>query len=308
MATDIVTGSFSNIGKFITERLLAKGRGVRTLTGHPGRADVFGGQVPAFPYDFERPHRLEDSLRGADTLYNSYWVRFDQGSLTYERAVENTRILIEAAARAGIRKVVQISIANASKDSPFRYYKGKAALEQIVRDSGLDYAILRPTVIFGPDCVLLNNIAWFLRRFPAFMIPGDGNYRIQPVFVEDLADLAVSQGADTESRELDAVGPEIFTYNELVRLIAAAIGANSRIVHVPRGVAVAASRVLGRLVGDVVLTPEEVDGLMADILISGAAPTCASRLTDWLSRHGRELGERYISELKIHFKKEPARG
>ena len=305
---DVVTGAFSNTGRYIAHRLLARGRELRTLTGHPERGTTLDGRITPFPYDFDRPAKLVETLRGADTLYNSYWVRFDYKGLTYEKAVENTRVLVDSAVKAKIRKIVLVSIANASADSPFRYYKGKAEIEKIVRESGLQYAILRPTVIFGPGGILINNIAWLLRKFPFFLIPDGGNYRIQPVYVEDLADLAVREAASSESRELDATGPETFTYNQLVGTIAAAIERKVPTCHVSRNMAISAARVLGLFANDIVLTPDEVDGLSSDLLYSRQPATCKTPFTKWLALNKDQVGRSYISELKVHFDKETRNG
>jgi uncharacterized protein YbjT (DUF2867 family) len=297
----VVTGAFGYTGRYITRRLLAAGRQVRTLTGHPNRRNEFGHQVEIAPLDFGDPAGLVKNLRGADCLFNTYWVRFNYGKQTFDHAVANARMLFAAARDAGVRRVVHLSITNPSMDSPLPYFRGKAQLEEALRNSGLSYAILRPTVIFGCEDILINNIAWLLRRFPAFGIPGDGRYRLQPVCVEDVAELAVQVAQDTGSAVRDAVGPEIFSFEQLVRLIAQRVGSRARVVHVPPAAALLLTRMLGLVVRDRVLTREEIDGLMAGLLVSSAPPTGHTRLSDWLSSHGGELGCSYSSELGRHF-------
>lgn len=296
-----VTGAFSYSGKYITRRLLGQGHEVITLTGHPNRPDPFGGQVKAFPLDFEAAS-LTRSLRGVDTLYNTYWVRFDRADNTQPRAVTNTRILVQAAKAAGVRRIVHISITNPSLDSPLPYFSGKAANEQAVIESGMGYAILRPTVLFGNEDILINNIAWLLRRFPFFGQIGDGQYKLQPVFVDDLAALAVEAGSRDETLVQDAVGPDIFTFDELVRLIGESIGHPRPILHLPPRLALTAAQVISLFVRDVVLTPEEVDGLMAGLLVSSEPPRCQTRLADWLRENRQTVGARYASELARHYK------
>ncbi len=217
---DVVTGAFSYTGKYITRRLLSMGKKVRvlTLTGHPNGEKLFSGEVAALPFNFDNPSQLTKSLQGVTTLYNSYWVRFPYGQTTFKRTVENTRTLIECAEEAGIRRIVHISITNASEESPFPYFRGKGLVEKIIIHSKLSYAIIRPTVIFGTEGILINNIAWHLRRLPIFAVPGSGDYRIQPVFVEDLAGIAVSAAQRADNIVMDAVGPDIYTFDELVRL------------------------------------------------------------------------------------------
>jgi uncharacterized protein YbjT (DUF2867 family) len=296
-----VTGAYSYSGKYITRRLLAQGHDVLTLTGHPNRLDPFGGKVKAYPLDFD-VESMARSLAGVDTLYNTYWIRFDYGANTQARAVENTARLFQAAAAAGVRRVVHISITNPSVDSPLPYFRGKALNEQALIQSGLSYAILRPTVLFGLEDILINNIAYLLRRFPVFALPGSGSYRLQPIFVDDLAALALEAGASNENLLWDAVGPEIFTFQEMARVIGQSIGHLRPLVPVPAGLALAASRVISAFVGDVVLTRDEVDGLMAGLLVSSQPPRATTHLADFLTANKNAIGMQYASELKRHYR------
>ena len=299
---DVVTGAFGYTGKYITRRLLNSGRRVRTITGHPKRANSFGNQVETAPMDFSDRAGLVRSLRGASVLYNTYWVRFNHGRATFDEAVANSRVLIEAAREAGVRKIVHLSIANPSLDSPLPYYSGKAMVEKAIVDSDLSYAILRPTVIFGTEDILINNIAWFARRFPLFAIPGSGQYRLQPMFVGDLAELATSSARQESSLVLDAVGPEIFTFDDLVRRIALAVGRKPRFLHVSPRAALQMLRCVGPIVGDVILTHEEIEGLMADLLVSTDPAAGQTRFTTWLAQNATALGKRYNSELQRHYR------
>lgn len=297
----VVTGAFSYSGKYIAKRLLERGEEVITLTGHPNRPDPFNGQVKAYPLDFDEAGMTE-SLRGVDVLVNTYWVRFDKGENTQPRAVENTRKLVNAAKAAGVKRIVHISIANPSADSHLPYYWGKAANEQTVIESGLSYAILRPTVLVGGgEDVLINNIAFLLRRLPFFFIPGDGSYGIQPVHVEDLADLAVEAVYSSENYVSDAVGPDSYTFKELVKLVGETIGARRPLVSVPPRLALFAAQFISLFVRDVVLTPEEVDGLMANLLVSKEPARGKTYFKDWLDENRNQAGIKYASELKRHY-------
>jgi NADH dehydrogenase len=297
----VITGAFSYTGKYATRLLLRRGYKVHTLTFHPGRQNEFGSQVEAFPYSFDRPDQLRESLRGASILINTYWVRFPSGVLTFEAAVRNTGTLIEAAKTAGIRRMVHVSIAKPSLESPLGYYRGKAQIEEMVVKSGLAYNILRPTVIFGPEDILINNIAWFARSFPVFAIPGDGRYRLRPIFVEDLAAL-ILRGAESPRNEVvDAVGPESFAFEELVEKIAGSVGKSPRFVHVPPRVAYLATRLMGGFVGDVILTWEEYKGLMEGLLAPEGPSAGQTQLTAWLAKNGGSLGRAYTSEVARHF-------
>jgi len=298
---DAVTGAFSYTGRFVAPRLLAQGRSVRTLTNHADPQSPLAAKIDVFPLDFEQPGRLVAALRGVDTLYNTYWVRSNHGAASFEAAVRNTGVLIDAAREAGVRRLVHVSIANPDK-SDLPYYRGKAQLEQRVRDSGLSYAIIRPTLLFGHGDVLINNISWFIRHLPVFGIPGDGQYRLQPVFVEDYADRIVSAGATTESLTVDVAGPEIFTFEGLVRMLRDAMARRTVLMRVPPTVALAGAMLVGVAVRDMALTGAEVRGLMAELLISHQPSTCPTRLSDWAREHREELGIRWSSELGRHYR------
>ena len=298
----VVTGAFGYTGKYITRRLLDIGHRVRTLTGHPDRPNRFGHRVSVAPYSFDDPGKLVESLRGAAALYNTYWIRFPYGQMTYEKAVENSDILFKAAKEAGVGRLVHISITNADETSHLPYFKGKGVLEKTLAGSGLSYAIIRPTVIFGPEDILINNIAWILRRFPLFPIPGSGDYRLQPIFVQDVGEIAVRAAQQDENMVLDAAGPDTYTFAEMVHHIADAVGSRTKIIGLPPGLALALSRVIGALVKDVVLTRDEVDGLMANLLVTDSSPTGTTRLSEWLRDHADSVGAQYASELNRHYR------
>ena len=299
---DVVTGAFGYTGRYITRRLLDRGRRVRTITGHAKREHDFGSPVEIAPLDFRDRAGLVQSLQGASVLYNTYWVRFNHRRATFEEAVANSRVLVQAAKDAGVHRVVHLSIANPSLDSRLPYYSGKALVEKAIMDSGVPYAILRPTVIFGREDILINNIAWFVRHFPVFAIPGSGRYQLQPIFVEDLADLAVRGATQENNFVVDAVGPEIFAFEDLIRQIATGVNANPKFVHVSPQAALQMLRFLGPLVHDVILTSQEIEGLMANLLVSKQQPTGQTRFSAWLSENAAGLGAKYASELQRHYR------
>lgn len=296
-----VTGAFGYSGKYIARTLLTQGHEVITLTSKPDHLDPFNGQVAASPFNFEQPEKLVETLRGVDVLINTYWVRFDHGKNTYHQAVSNTRTLFQAAKEAGVQRVVHVSITNPSSNSPFAYFWGKALLEEDLQRSGMDYTILRPAVIFGQEDILINNIAWFLRYFPLFITPGDGEYKLQPIYVEDLAMLAAGAVMHSDNRIIDAIGPETYSFNELIKLIRSTIGSKSISFHVPPMLAQFMTQIIGKIVGDVILTKEEVRGLMADLLVTDSPPAGETRLSDWVAANAETLGKRYANEIERHF-------
>jgi uncharacterized protein YbjT (DUF2867 family) len=294
----VVTGAFGYSGKYLTRRLLAEGQKVRTLTNSTGRANPFGSAVEIFPYNFDNPAALEASLRGVEVLYNTYWVRFNHSTFQHESAVHNAEVLFETAKKAGVKRVVHISITNPREDSLLEYFSGKARMENALIASGIPYAILRPAVLFGKEDILINNIAWTLRHLPVFGLFGDGSYRMQPIYVDDLAGLMLEYGKRSGNSVVDAIGPETFTFRELVKTIGEIIGHPRPVLSMPPAVAYAAGAGMGRLMGDVMITWPEVKGLMADLLYVDSPVLGTTRFTDWARANCASLGKHYASELK----------
>ncbi len=292
-----MTGAFGFSGKYIARRLLDAGYQVRTITNSPYRSNPFEGKIEAYPFNFDNPELLVESLRGASVLYNNYWVRFNYRNFTYSGAVENTLKLFKAAQKAGISRIVHVSVTNPSEKSPFEYFRGKAILEKALRESGLSYAILRPAVLFGKEDILINNIAWFLRRFPVFGVFGDGKYRLQPIYVDDLAELAIEEGQNKEDHIIDAIGPDTFTYRGLVEEIGRIIGKPRIIIPIPRDLGYFLGSIVGRIVGDVTITHDEIEGLMSGLLYTDSPPVGKTGLTEWAKDHASTLGLRYANEL-----------
>ncbi len=295
--THAITGAFGFSGKYIARRLLDKGCQVITLTNSPHRQNPFGGKITAHRFHFDDPEKLRATLAGVRVLYNTYWVRFNYKTFQYADAVKNTLTLFEAAKEAGVERIIHVSITNPDKDSPLEYFSGKAQLEQALKDSGLSYAILRPAVLFGDEGILINNIAWVLRRFPFFVVFGAGKYRLQPIFVDDLAALAVAQAEGKENTTINAIGPESFTYWELVGEIGRIIGKPKPIVSVPPAIGYFVALLIGKAMHDVMVTHDEIEGLMADLLHVDAPPAGITKLTDWIREHRDTLGRHYASEL-----------
>jgi uncharacterized protein YbjT (DUF2867 family) len=304
--TDLVTGAFSYSGGHIAQRLLDAGRQVRTLTSHPDRQHLLQGHVQALAYRFDDPVALARSLEGVSTLYNTYWVRFDRGQTTFANAVEHSRMLFFAARRAGVERIVHVSITNPSIDSPLPYFRGKALVEYALAQTGTPYAIVRPTWLFGGQRdVLVNNIAWILRRLPVFALPGDGAYPVQPVHVDDLARICVAAAVVEDDLVIDAAGPEQMPFAQLIALIQAAVDNHGPVIRLPPVLMAAAARAVGLLVGDVVLTPDEITGLIGGLLVSHEPPRGQIAFSHWLDQHAISIGSAYANELHRHFATRP---
>ena len=292
-----VTGAFGYSGRYIAQRLLDDGHDVITLTNSLDRPNPFGARVKAFPFHFDQPQALQETLRGVDVLINTYWVRFDHRLFTHGTAVANTKRLFQAAQQAGVRRIVHISITHPDIHSDLPYFRGKAELELALQQLGTSYLILRPTVLFGKEDVLINNIAWGLRHLPIFGIFGKGDYKLQPIYVDDLAQAAVAGVRSTANEVVNAIGPETFTYRELVEVVRKVLGVRRVIAPMPPSVGYWAGRLLGLFLGDVVITREEIRGLMEGRLCVDAPPLGTTRLSDWVSAHRATLGLHYTSEM-----------
>ena len=300
--TIAVTGGFGYSGRFVVQRLLAGGHVVRSLSNSAAPQVSSAQPVITHPLCFEKPAQLTEALSGVDTLINTYWVRFNYRFFTHAQAVANSQVLFNCAKAAGVRRVVHVSISNPDRGQHLEYFSGKAQLESALTASGLSYSIVRPAVLFGHDDILINNIAWFLRHLPVFGVPGSGRYGIRPIYVEDFADLLVSQVEGTENVTLDAIGPESFTFRELVETLARILGLRRMIISVPPLLSYWVTRLLGVWLGDVILTREEIQGLLANTLAVEGRATGTTRLTEWAAREHRNLGRRYHNELnrRIH--------
>ena len=298
-----VTGASGYTGRYIANLLLKNGHQVQSITGHPDRLNAFQGKVKMHPFNFDAPEKLQETLKGTDTLFNTYWIRVNYGGRTHEQCVTQTKVMFQAAKAAGVRRIVHISITNPDPNSDLPYFRGKGQIEDFLRELDLPHAILRPTVLWSIEDILLNNIAWTLRKFPLVLLPGNGNYPIQPVFVEDLAEIAVKASEGNENQEIDAVGPEVLTYRDMVHLVRNKIGAHSLILPSPKPITYLAGKALGLAVKDIVLTKDEIKGLSAGLLVSKSnqpapAPT---KLSEWLEQNGKNLGHHYTSEVRRHY-------
>tara|TARA_B100001750_G_C15513342_1_gene605220 strand:- start:749 stop:1681 length:933 start_codon:yes stop_codon:yes gene_type:complete len=304
----IVTGAFGYSGRWIAHRLLEEGHQVRTLTNAIGRDDPFNGEVEVHSLDFDDHDSLVASLRGAKVLYNTYWVRYNHPRRNFEHgiAVENSRRMFVAAAEAGVERIVHLSVAHPHKAPDWTYFRGKVAVEEILHESNHSYAILRPTVLFGGGRnVLINNIAWMLRKFPVFGVFGMGNYPIQPVHVKDVARVAVEQGNLRKNVTIDVTGPEKFRYKDYIGLMAKSMGLRRLIIPMPSIFGWIFGKLLGLFLQDLVITRAEIKGLKRGLMASDEEPRGVLKFSEWISEHGSEFGNRYQNDLKERKYKSP---
>ena len=298
-----VTGVFSYSGRFIAEALLARGWDVVALgRRRPPPSDRLAGRVAFHPLRLDDEEALLTALSGCEALFNTYWVRFEHDGTTFADAVERSARLFRAASGARVGRIVHLSVSHASAESPFPYFRGKAAVEEALQAGDYQYAILRPTLIFGGrQEVLVNNIAWLLRRLPLFLLPDGGRCRLQPVSVFDLARVAADLVESDGNVVLDLTGPETFTFADFVARIRDAVGSDARLVAAPSGVVSTCSRLAGFLLHDRLLTHDELGALTANLLACERATT-EGRFGDWLDENGYWLGSDYANELRRNWK------
>ncbi len=295
MTVDLVTGAFGNTGAVIAERLRGSGREVRTLTNHPP-ADPQG--IDVRPLAFDDPELLAAAFDGVTTFYNTFWMRLGDES-GYLTAVRRSHQLIDAAQRAGVERIVQLSVVKASLDSPYPYFRGKAQVEEALRRTGLPVAVIRPALIFGGDAALVTNLAWLLRRMPVFAVPGDGSYRVRPVHVDDVAELCVTAGMGEPTERFtvtDAVGPERPTFLELVTTIRDAVGGRARIVKMPPKLVLPAAKALGVALRDDLLNRDELLSTIGGLADSDAPNTGTRAISEWIAEHAATLGQQRVNE------------
>lgn len=295
----VITGAFSYTGAAVAQEILNRGWDVSTLTNRTPSECMKG--ITASPLRFEYEY-LREVMSGADVFINTYWVRYPFKGMTFEKAIENTKILLSAVKDAGIPRFVHVSVSNADKGTNLGYYRGKCDFEKMVIDGGVSHAIVRPTLIVGPNDVLTNNIAWFLRRFPIFFVPGGGNYRLQPITLNDTARIIADAVESKDSYTVDAAGPEVFTFREYVECIAKACHLKRLLINTPNWMSLAAIKAIEPVLGDIILTREELLGLEQELLYSHSTNIGKSSVSEWLKEYGGAIGRDYVNDIKRHFK------
>jgi uncharacterized protein YbjT (DUF2867 family) len=296
-----LTGAFSYTGRYIGQELLRRKISFQSLTNHP-RPSVFpSASIPVAPLQFQDAPSLIATLRKSTILVNTYWIRYPAKGISHETAVQNIEFLVQCAKQAGIHKIIHISVSNPSKDSQLSYYKGKAEAEEIIQQSGIPFTILRPTLVFGKEDVLLHNIAWLLRYFPFFVFPSPSTCFIQPIFAEEVGCFAVESIHSYPNQTMDLAGPEVVSMKEMVQKIGRATGYTRPIYSTSLGITMAAVRILNTILHDRIITEEEILGLQNNLLVSSQPPLGKISFSDWLVQEGSSLCSHYINDYKRFF-------
>lgn len=293
----IITGAFGYSGKVVADDLITRGHKVKTLTNSGHKQNPFGNNIAVSPFNFDKPEVLCEAMKGYDVLINTYWVRFNHASFNHDEAVQNTKILFDAAKKAGIKRIVHVSITNPSIDSDLEYFKGKAELENYLKLTEIEHTIVRPAVLFGRQDILINNIVWMIRKLPLFGVFGKGDYKLQPIHVDDFAHILVREAFAIGNKLVNAIGPETFTYKELVKTAMQIIGKKKPVINVNPEIGYWAGRIVSSLKSDVTITRPEIKGLMDNLLYVDDKPAGKIKLTDWLKENKDIVGTIYSNEI-----------
>ncbi|MDE1834491.1 MAG: NAD(P)H-binding protein [Candidatus Micrarchaeota archaeon] len=300
---DVVIGGTGFTGKYITKCLLKYKHKVVALTKHVNRDNEFGRKITIKPLDFENQENLVETMNGSRCVFNTYWVRFNYGGSSFDEAVRNSKAIIDACVDAKVKRLVHISVLDPSKNYKYDYFRAKMEVESYIEKSGLSYAILRPALLFGEEDILMNNITYLIRKYGLFFIFGSGEYKVTPTYVGDVAKEAVLQSRLNKNIIEDALGPEAFGFEELVRYIATTIGRPTRVAHLNKAFIPLVSKFLNICMHEPVVTSDEMGLLMDNGLYSDSKPIGSIRFSKWLKERKDTYGTEYHSETKRHFTK-----
>ena len=293
-----VTGALGYSGRWIAQELIDAGHHVKTITNSLHKPNPFGNQIVIEPFNFNQPEKLTDSLKGSDVLVNTYWVRFNHNQFNHSEAVENTKILFDCAKKAGVKRIIHVSITNPSLDSELEYFKGKAELELYLSQLGIPHSIIRPAVLFGHGDILINNIAWMVRHLPIMGVFGKGDYKMQPIHVEDFAKCITTECSEEGNRTINAIGQESYTYKELVYKMMDIFNTKKPVLNTPPIIGYWLGKIVSSWKNDVTITQEEIKGLMDNLLYVDDKPIGTIRLSEWMKENKETLGVNYASELE----------
>ncbi|HXR24984.1 MAG TPA: NAD(P)H-binding protein [Candidatus Binataceae bacterium] len=269
-----IAGGSGFIGRAIVRRLAAiPGLTVRVLTRDPVKARVrlaAEGKVDFVSADVNDPARLATVIAGADTIINA--VQFDgypiekpSRGLTFNRVdYGGTVSLIAATKAAGVPNFIYISGAAADERSPNPAFRAKGRAERALRDAGLAFTILRPSLVYGPEDRVVNGLAKAIRMMPVMVVPGSGQQKLRPLLVDDLAAcVALAIGGRGRNGIYEVGGPDPMTFDELVRLVMEITGHKRPIIHVPENLLLVAGAVAEKLPG-ALFSRDAVAFLVAD--------------------------------------------
>ncbi len=246
MSTILVTGASGFVGRHAVPALLAAGHQVVAMVRTPTAGEAVLGRLPAGRRvaietrigDVTQAETLPAVMAGIDAVLHLVAIPrdFDGGARLRHVNLDGTRAIIAAMQVAGVRRLIHMGAMGVVDDPNLHYASSKAKAEGLVRDSGLDWTILKPSLQFGEGDGFFNIVAGLVRTSPGFVpVPGDGNARFQPIHVDDVAEVVIRSLADptTIAGAFELGGPRYWTYREITREVLAALGKRRLIVPVP---------------------------------------------------------------------------
>ncbi len=246
MSTILVTGASGFVGSHHVPALLDVGHRIIALVRTPTAGEIVVGRLPAERRerveirigDVTRPDTLAPAMAGVDAVVHLVAIPRDLRGGADLRLIntEGTRAVIAAMWKAGVKRLVHMGAMGVEDDPNLHYASSKAKAEGLVRDSGLDWTILKPSLQFGPGDGFFNIVAGLVRISPGIVpVPGDGSARFQPIHSADVAAVTVRVLADpsTIGAAFELGGPRYWTYKEITREVKTALGKRRVIVPMP---------------------------------------------------------------------------
>lgn len=278
----LVTGASGFVGGHLCAALRAAGYTVRGLVRRPEAAARLARQgIDPWLGEITDEAALRAAMAGVSAVIHTVAIIRERGRETFTAInYQGTVRLLNAAEQAGVGRFVHLSALGASAASPYPYLRSKGLGEEAVIASALGWTVLRPSVIFGPGDEFFTTLATIARLSPVMPIVGDGRTRFQPIAVADLVAcvLAVLRDDAHIRQRYDLAGPEVLTYEELVDVLLARLGARRLTVHVPVALMWPVAAVMERLLPRPPVTPDQLALLAVDnVTDENAAPRLVGR-------------------------------
>jgi len=262
----LVTGGTGFIGRHVVARLAEGGEPVRVAARGSRKADL-PSSVEQVTADIVSGEGLAEAMAGADRVAHLVAVITEKGGQRFDAVIRGgTANVVSEAEKAGVKKLVYVSAIGAAQDPKYPYWHAKWQAEQAVAASNLNYTILRPSLVFGPEDDFFNRLQRLIRRAPIVPVAGDGKTRFQPIWVEDVVSCVVAcLNEGVHDREIVEIGgSEYYTYNEIIDLIRRKVGTRKPKVHVPLWAMRPGARVLQAVLPSPPVTTDQLAMLSKD--------------------------------------------
>jgi len=221
----LITGATGYIGRHLVSRLVAQGERPRCLVRNIKRASSIlpAGTLEFVQGDTTSPASLETAVQGVDTIVHAAFITADQkqsaGNHYQETNVQGTANLVEAAKKAGVKRIIVISGLGTKPDKPGSYMQGRYLAEKMVKESGLDWTIIQPSVLFGKDAPFIKGLTDLIRTAPVVPLIGGGKVMFQPIYVEDVVTVIIKvlqEPERTKNKTYTIGGPAYYSFTQVI--------------------------------------------------------------------------------------------